>query len=82
MRLRFVGYCDSAYQESPHRPDELTGDAIPKGAPLVRLSQDDDGIRVLFRRSDGTVSRDLVYPKEVAPWAASAVASILFPAAP
>lgn len=30
MRLRFLGYSDSAYQESPYRPDELTSDAIPK----------------------------------------------------
>ncbi len=82
MRLRFLGYCDSVFQESPHRPEELTGDAIPKGAPLVRLSRDEEGIRVLFRRSDGIISRDLVYPEEVAPWSAGATARIPLPGAP
>ncbi len=68
MRLRFLGYSDSTYQESPYRPDELTSDAIPKGAPIVRLAQNGDEILALFRRIDGAISRDMVYPEEVEPW--------------
>ena len=68
MHLRFLGYCDSAYQESPYRPDDLTPDAIPKGAPIVKIDQDGEEIRVVFRRNDGAIARDMVYPEEVEPW--------------